>query len=63
MECAFTICAALYIPYGHGRNTNWNISISSFSMLTNNDITSLKANAGGIIRDVQTLGSFLLSKH
>lgn len=28
MECAFTICAVLYVPYGHGRNTNWNISIS-----------------------------------
>lgn len=28
MECALTICAVLHIPYGHGRNTNWNISIS-----------------------------------
>lgn len=28
MECAFTICAVIYIPYGHEKKPNWNISIS-----------------------------------
>lgn len=28
MDCEYTICALLYIPYGHWGKANWDISIS-----------------------------------
>lgn len=56
MECAFTICAVLYIPYGHDKKPNWNISISVFP--TRSSLTLTQRHN----KNVQTRGSFFSLK-
>lgn len=45
MECALTICAVLYIPYGHEKKPNGNNSIGVFPHSTHKNKIRFDVNA------------------